>query len=448
MKILVGALLFDDTARIGSHRARSLARELAARGHDVTVVAPETSHPSESPPGVKVRRIGNYSPGPESLSRRARLARKGLIALVIAPTVLPVAWLKRVTERRPDQAFSERLAELTQRRYSSIQRLDEILATRVWSREVASGLSVDGEEPKFDVLFSTNDQLGVVLQESDVATRWVNDFRDPLDSSSFLPAVRQYLRRHQRKLLEKADWTTAVSSGVKDSLLRSTRNRRAAASTSVLTNGFSARPTAPPPTGIGPLRIAYTGALYRERVPLFRELISLLQALVDDGVEVELHYAGRNHPLVEQITDEQGAGGVVVSHGMLSHEDSLRLQADSDILLVTSWNSPEETGVLSGKLLEYLGAQRPILGMVAGPLAGSEIRQVLEKTNTGYCYEEASGPESKKGLEAWLRDAATKRSQGLPFTFAPNATEVTLFSYPAIAAQLEDILLRVADAQS
>jgi hypothetical protein len=66
---------------------------------------------------------------------------------------------------------------------------------------------------------------------------------------------------------------------------------------------------------------------------------------------------------------------VVTQHGKVSHAESLRIQANADVLLLLLWNDPGEKGVLSGKVFEYIGAARPILmtGLEASA-AGDLIR--------------------------------------------------------------------------
>ena len=43
----------------------------------------------------------------------------------------------------------------------------------------------------------------------------------------------------------------------------------------------------------------------------------------------------------------------------------LKLQARSDILLLLTWNDPQEKGVFTGKLFEYIGSAKPILSIGA-----------------------------------------------------------------------------------
>ncbi|BBH54048.1 hypothetical protein [Fluviispira sanaruensis] len=50
-------------------------------------------------------------------------------------------------------------------------------------------------------------------------------------------------------------------------------------------------------------------------------------------------------------------------HSMISRESSLKIQAESDYLLFLDWNDPAQTGVLSGKIFEYINSGTPILSI-------------------------------------------------------------------------------------
>ncbi|MCS6841315.1 MAG: hypothetical protein NZ701_11090, partial [Roseiflexus sp.] len=58
------------------------------------------------------------------------------------------------------------------------------------------------------------------------------------------------------------------------------------------------------------------------------------------------------------------------------HREALAQQRAADVLLLLLWNDPRERGVYTGKLFEYLGARRPILGIgPAGNVAADLIRE-------------------------------------------------------------------------
>jgi hypothetical protein len=56
------------------------------------------------------------------------------------------------------------------------------------------------------------------------------------------------------------------------------------------------------------------------------------------------------------------------------------LEASADILLLLNWNNPREKGVLTGKLFEYIAAERPILSM---GLIDNEASKVIKKEGFG-----------------------------------------------------------------
>lgn len=45
----------------------------------------------------------------------------------------------------------------------------------------------------------------------------------------------------------------------------------------------------------------------------------------------------------------------------VSRKESLRIQSESDVLLLLTWNDPSEKGVYTGKIFEYIGNAKPIL---------------------------------------------------------------------------------------
>lgn len=450
MRIAIAALLFDDTTRIGSHRARALSAQLAKLGNEVTVFTQDFADPPQAPDEVEVVRLGRFSEDLWPRTGPLGLFRKSLMAVIIAPTTIPVVILARKRARgNATQDEENRLWELNEARLASVRRMDQLLSTHVWLRRAGERLQQLSKEPQFDIVFSTFEALGRQMRDMGVAAKWVDDFRDPAYAPVFLPAMRAYLRRYQDRLLIDADWSTAISTGVKRSLTRSRIGRKKSAEITVITNGFTPRAVPPPPlpSDPAPLRIGYTGALYSARIGIFREFLKTIRAIDPDGTTIQLHYAGREGALVNKLAQSEQAGHLVHDHGLLSHPSALSLQEQMDVLMVASWNSEEEEGVLSGKFLEYLGADRPILALVAGTKPGSELRELIEEMNVGICVEEAGGSPEMQRLRDWLVAAAAQRAGGKPISFSPNQEVVNRFSYPNIALQLNKLLYRLSQAK-
>lgn len=113
--------------------------------------------------------------------------------------------------------------------------------------------------------------------------------------------------------------------------------------------------------------ILYTGMVYPgKRDPL--KLIEIFNKNIDSiSDDYQLIFAGKNFDYIES----QSTSGSVVFLGQIDRAMVLELQKRSDILLLLTWDNIQEKGVISGKVFEYLAAQKPILhiGYAEGEVA-------------------------------------------------------------------------------
>jgi glycosyltransferase involved in cell wall biosynthesis len=90
----------------------------------------------------------------------------------------------------------------------------------------------------------------------------------------------------------------------------------------------------------------------------------------------------------------------VKQYGLISRSEALEKQRKSQVLLLLDWNDPEETGIYTGKIFEYLAAKRPILAV-----GGSEegvISHLLCQTRAGvHCTDVETVVQM---LTAWLNE--------------------------------------------
>lgn len=130
----------------------------------------------------------------------------------------------------------------------------------------------------------------------------------------------------------------------------------------VVTNGFDPEDY-PSPAAAGhldTLHVAYTGTLYdgfRDPLPLFEAA----KVLAAESVRVRVHFYGPDSDLALRRATFAGAEDCVVAHAAVPYKDSLRVQVESDVLLLLDQGERTEAGNLTGKLFEYIGARRPIL---------------------------------------------------------------------------------------
>ena len=151
------------------------------------------------------------------------------------------------------------------------------------------------------------------------------------------------------------------------------------------------------------LEIVYTGGIYpgrRDPRPLFRAL-----ALMPEGSRhVRVHFYGTHPEHVLPLAETAGAQDRVVVHPHVPRSEVAAIQQQADVLLLMQWNDPREQGNLPGKLFEYLGARRPILGL--GLEDGVPARIIRERAAGCFSNDPA---QIAAQLSAWLD---TKRRLG------------------------------------
>ena len=197
--------------------------------------------------------------------------------------------------------------------------------------------------------------------------RWIAHFSDPWVDSPFRNASRPVTalnRRQEVRTIEETDGLIFTSEETAE-LVLSNHSRNRNDRIAILPHAFD--PALYPDSGAradsGPLLIRYVGNFYGHRgpAPLFRGLSLLLQ---DDpgaakSIRIELVGSFESDPLNAPEASGLPAGLVRV-RGSVDYVDSLRLMRESDLLLVIDAPGPSSP-FLPSKLVEYLGARRPIL---------------------------------------------------------------------------------------
>lgn len=223
-------------------------------------------------------------------------------------------------------------------------------------------------------------RLGSQLAER-FKTKFVVDYRDLLSLSTYYPhgRIRKWIDgRVERSIAAKADLLATVSAPLAKDLAEAYGRP-----TVVVTNGydpadFESLEYSP---GSKTLRIAHCGSVIwrrRDPRPFLRGVARLVEQHPDVSVSVDFY--GPPSVDVTAAVEELNLSGSVNQHGKTSHQESLRIQAAADVLLLLLWDNPGEAGVLSGKVFEYLGARRPIL--MTG-YTGGAAADLIRETGAG-----------------------------------------------------------------
>ncbi len=268
--------------------------------------------------------------------------------------------------------------------------------------------------------------IGLELQRRGM--RWWADFRDPWTDiyyyRMFYPSA--WARRRdaelERSVLERAELVLTVSDDLKR-LLASKLNGDSAKFV-VVPNGYDPSDfAANAPVPHNPVRtVVYTGTLTLD-YPL-EALYAALRTYCAAHGALSLVFAGRPaqeaKDALEALTRELPLR--VEFKGYLPHAQSVALLQAADALLLLIPELPNNRGILTGKLFEYLGSGRPIWGF--GPVDG-DANAILRETQAGGLYEDAlvaaealaQWPEQGASLEARTRYTRLGIAEGLAAYF-------------------------------
>jgi glycosyltransferase involved in cell wall biosynthesis len=353
VKLLLVTLYFPPAGGGGVQRPLKFASHLPALGIETHVLAPDL--PGAAPGDAelalptqawvhRVRYVGPRGDKPaERLHGKQGLARLGTQASLLGRRLLV-----------PDENVPWSTAALP-------------AALRIARRE------------QVDVVLTTSPPgslhlVGAAVQKATRA-RWVADLRDSL-------TAHPHRRGHESRLVRLKE----TAAGGVARLVASRADAIVAAADAIADEARALGPKGPVVTiangcdfddfaGLehrpsDRLRITHAGSFFGKRDPK-----PFLQALAESGLEdVVVRFVGDFRAEDRAFADSLGLDGRIELPGYVTRRRSLELQRDSEVLLLLI---PEAggrgRGVLSGKVFEYLAAERPILAAVPPEGAAAQL---------------------------------------------------------------------------
>lgn len=191
------------------------------------------------------------------------------------------------------------------------------------------------------------------------------------------------------------------------------------------------------------LIFTYLGSLYggkRKLGPLFKALRVLIDSGDIDADKISFHYAGTEFYALEKEANKYGCRSILKNLRKLDRAASLQAQRESHFLLLSSWNNKGYTGVVPGKFLEYMSQNRPIISIITGNMANSEIKEITKKGNLGFVYEKKNDKEDFGNLKNYILKQYKSFIEHNMVDFSPNVDYVKSFEYKNITKQFEEIM--------
>jgi glycosyltransferase involved in cell wall biosynthesis len=343
MKVLLVTMYFPPAGGGGVQRPLKFATHLPAHGIETHVLAPHDpkwlhADPDLAPPTQAWIHRARYL-GPRSrkladeLHGRTGLDRLSRQALSLSRRVLV-----------PDENVSWNLTAIPAAiRIARAEGIDVVLTT----------------SPPNSVHL-----IGAAVKQV-TGIRWVADLRDSIAAHPHRRVERAAVRAKEkvsesvaRLVARRADVIVAAS----DAIAAEAETLDPAGVVTTILNGADFDDFAGLEYRRGPrFRITHTGSFFGKRDPR-----PFLTALVESGLEdVVARFVGDFRLSDREWSETLGLGDRLELHPYVPRRESLALQRDSDaLLLLIPEAGGRGKGVLSGKVFEYLAAERPILAAV------------------------------------------------------------------------------------
>ena len=346
--------------------------------------------------------------------------------------------LKMKSETRP---LRSKVVNILKNTYLTTRDRDWFLrATAAIRRELA------GEH--FDCVYSTfpnevNHVLARWVMGQGMADRWIADFRDPMFYQYHDAHNLRRLKR-QHRIEREADLVTIVSEGARSKF----RCEGVAEEKLIcIPNGFDpedAAQTVGTPTD-GMLRIFYAGTLYagrRDFSVVFRAISELHREGLVEPERIRFEYAGNEWPVMRSFAEQYGLTDCCINHGFIPRSRVLELLGEADCTAVCTHNTKTDQGVVTGKVFELLLVGKPIVTVVNGDTADSELAAIVRDCHAGPVYEQPTHDRDYPALKQWLLDTYREKLETGAVAPVLDPGKRDAYSYEALSGKLFELIAR------
>jgi len=316
-------------------------------------------------------------------------------------------------------------------------------ARKFWITSSVRYLSIYLKDHPVNVIISTGPPHSMHLIAMPLAHKfsiqWMADFRDPWTNIDFYKDLKlsswadKKHRTLEKQVLEKANRVVVISKTMADDF-KKIHDRKY----DVITNGFDEEDLVEQsPVRDEKFSIAHIGTLVSTRnpVPLWEALKELISEREDFAKDLEIKLVGKIDFSVSSAIKSYGLTKYLKKIDYLPHDDVVKCQRQSQVLLLIINNTPNSKMILTGKFFEYLAAKRPILCL--GPEDG-DAAEILHETRSGLL----SGFGDISGMKNNILHYYAKFKEG---ELNPESVYIDRFSRKELTRQIANILNTIRD---
>lgn len=280
-------------------------------------------------------------------------------------------------------------------------------ARMLWIRPSIRFLSEYLRKNKIDIIISTGPPHSMHLIARGLKRKfnipWIADFRDPWTNIDFYKELKlsgvadRIHHRLEKSVVQECDYLTIVTKSWGKDFEPLKENR-----VIVIPNGFdqedyqNVKDESPDTL----FTINHFGVVPPSRncPELWKAIKEYIDRDDEFGSKIRLKFYGHvDHSIKEEIT-RLNIDQYFEFIDFIPHKQVANLQRRSQVLLLLVNNTPNSYGIQTGKVFEYLAAERPILAV--GP-TGGDSDQLITETGSGMFLQFNDQQKIKEGLKCF-----------------------------------------------
>jgi glycosyltransferase involved in cell wall biosynthesis len=263
-------------------------------------------------------------------------------------------------------------------------------ARKYWVKPSVKYLKKYLKENKIDVIITTGPPhsvhvIGLKLKQHFPKIKWLADFRDPwtdIDYFHQLPLTNKAKNKHfnlEKLVLQTANQVIVVGKTMQENYLKFNKN------THVITNGFDTFKTNYVLLD-RKFSLLHIGMLNNDRN--HKMLWEVLKEISTENKQfknnLEIKLIGKVCKEAINDIDKNGLKNNLTHIDYIKHNKVIKHQKSAQVLLLLINKVPSAKGIITGKVFEYLQAERPILAIA--PTNG-DLSEILINTNAGFIID-------------------------------------------------------------
>ena len=273
-----------------------------------------------------------------------------------------------------------------------------------WIKPSVKYLSTYLKENPVDAIITTGPPhsmhfIGLGLKKHFPNIPWMADFRDPWTNIFFYKDLKiswlsdKIHHRLERKIIQSTDCLLVVSQGMKSEFETLNPKR-----IELISNGYDEADLQSEKSALDKkFSISHIGLLTPKQNPhiLWKVLSKICSENEEFCSDLEIHLIGNVDFSVLASINKFGLDNQLTKTAYLPHNEAIAKQQTSQILLLLLINEPGNKCILTGKLFEYLAAERPILAFGA---TDGDAAEVLKQTGSGVMIDFTDEVNTEKAI--------------------------------------------------